>query len=424
MEEFQKYTVISADCHAGAEISTYRRYLEAEWHSEFDDWVNAFSDPWVSVDADPAEFTIGVASASSSANWDSGQRMRQLEDDGIVAEVIFPNTTPPFFPSGVFTAAAPSSRREYERRWAGLRAHNRWLAEFCSDVPGRRAGVAQVFLNDVDDAVAEVRWAKEAGLTGGILLPADSLVQLAPVYHASYDPLWAVCAELGMPVHRHASLPGDPTVEGDPAITAIGLIEGRFFTRRALAHLVFGGVFDRFPTLMFVLTEAGIEWVPAHLRELDAVYGSARMDGTLANTFAGAAANALRRRPSEYLATNCYLGASFMSAAEAPVSRQIGVDRVMWGSDYPHSEGTYPFSIQALQMAFGSMTYAETRSILTDTPATVYGFDRQALEHVADRVGPRVDAVHGAPMPVPRFPEESLSPAFSGAVATGRLPQS
>ena len=96
-----------------------------------------------------------------------------MEADGIAAEVIFPNTVPPFYPSGVISAAAPTSPEDYRRRWAGLRAHNRWLVDFCAQAPGRRAGIAQVFLDDVDDAISEVRWARNAGLAG-VLIPVRS----------------------------------------------------------------------------------------------------------------------------------------------------------------------------------------------------------------------------------------------------------
>ena len=85
--------------------------------------------------------------------------------------MLFPNTVPPFFAQGNLTALEPTAA-DYERRWAGLQAHNRWLADFCAAAPGRRAGLAQIFLNDVDDALAEVRWAKEnMDVFGGILLP-------------------------------------------------------------------------------------------------------------------------------------------------------------------------------------------------------------------------------------------------------------
>ncbi len=114
-----------------------------------------------------------LAGDDGSRNWDSTRRLRELEADGVVAEVIFPNTVPPFFPKSSLVAAsrrAPGAG-DLERRWAGLRAHNRWLADFCADAPGRRAGICQIMLHDVEGAVAEIRWAAEHGLTGGVLLP-------------------------------------------------------------------------------------------------------------------------------------------------------------------------------------------------------------------------------------------------------------
>ena len=125
----------------------YRDYLEHRYLDEFDVWAKSYVNPYADLRGETAY-----------RNWDSAARLRELEDDGVVAEVLFPNTIPPFFPSGNLLARPPTPET-YELRWAGLRAHNRWLADFCADAPGRRAGMAQVFLNDVDDAVAEISWA-------------------------------------------------------------------------------------------------------------------------------------------------------------------------------------------------------------------------------------------------------------------------
>ena len=86
---------------------------------------------------------------------------RSMEADGVVAEVIFPNTVPPFFPKGSLVEQPPgASDGDLAKRWAGLQAHNRWLADFCSQAPGRRAGIAQIMLHDVDASVREIEWAK------------------------------------------------------------------------------------------------------------------------------------------------------------------------------------------------------------------------------------------------------------------------
>ena len=116
-----RYIVISADTHAGADLLDYRPYLESKYHDAFDRWAETFVSPYgdlVRPDAD--------------RNWDSARRMRELEADGVVAEVVYPNTIPPFYVRGALTATAPSAA-DFELRLAGLRAHNRWLAEWCGE---------------------------------------------------------------------------------------------------------------------------------------------------------------------------------------------------------------------------------------------------------------------------------------------------
>jgi predicted TIM-barrel fold metal-dependent hydrolase len=409
-----RYVVISADGHAGAPLLEYKDYLEKRWQEEFDAWAAAFADPW--SDLEEGDIKPGVASSDSTFSWDSAKRQAALDSQGIAGEVLFPNTAPPFFPAGVFTVGAPQTRAEYERRWAGLQAHNRWLVDFCAEAPGRRAGVGQIFLNDVDDAVAEIRWMKNAGLTGGILLPGDAVSANVPLYYPAYNPIWDVCAQLDMPVHRHANLPGDAnTPATGPAGPAIGLIESNFFAQRGLAHLIFAGVFERFPTLRFVVTESGAGWVPGYTAKLDAFCQMASVEGSVTEFFAGPALATLSRRPSEYFATNCYVGASFMTGTEVDVRAKIGVDRIMWGADLPHREGTYPFSREAIRAAFAGVPADEVRLMLGGTAAGVYSFDLVALQKVADLIGPTVEEVAAPLVSPPSFPEETVTPALAPA---------
>ena len=408
------YVVISADGHAGAPLLAYKDYLEKEWHEEFDAWAAGFSDPWANLEED--DLKPGVASQDSTFSWDGPKRQAALESQGIVGEVLFPNTAPPFFPGGVLTVGVPRTRDEYERRWAGLRAHNRWLVDFCAEVPGRRAGVGQVFLNDIDDAVAEVRWMADAGLTGGILLPGDSVASMVPLYYPAYEPLWAVCAELGVPVHRHANLPGDPdTPETGHAGPVVGLIESNFFAHRGLAHLIFAGVFERHPGLKFVVTESGAAWAPGYLAKLDSFCDLGAVEGSVTEFFAGPALAGLSRRPSEYFATNVWLGASFMTGTEVDRRDRIGVDRIMWGADLPHLEGTYPFSKEALQAAFAGIPAEEVRLMVGANAAAVYSFDLDSLQAVADRVGPTVAEIAEPLLAPPAFPEQTVTPALDPA---------
>ncbi len=103
-------------------------------------------------------------------------------------------------------------REDYQHRLAGIRAHNRWLVDWCNEYPTQRAGIGQIFLNDLDDAMADARWIKEHGLRGGLLLPniPPDVHWVKPVYDPYYEPLWSLCEELEIPVHSHGAS-GAPT---------------------------------------------------------------------------------------------------------------------------------------------------------------------------------------------------------------------
>ena len=120
--------------------------------------------------------------------------------------MIFPNTIPPFFPQASLVHQPPAADAgDLALRWEGLRAHNRWLADFCAAAPGRRAGIAQILLHDVDAAVAEVRWAAGAGLTGGVLLPGHAARARAcrRCTRPTTSRCGRACEELGLAVNHH-----------------------------------------------------------------------------------------------------------------------------------------------------------------------------------------------------------------------------
>jgi len=391
--------VISADSHAGADLLDYRPYLESTHHEAFDAWAETFLNPFADLAAPEAE-----------RNWNGERRRRELEQDGIVAEVLFPNTVPPFFPSGSLTAPHPTAA-EYELRWAGLRAHNRWLADFCAELPGRRAGVAQILLNDVDAAVKEIRWAHDRGLRGGILLPGVAPgAPVPPLHDPVYEPIWRTCAELGLPVNHHGGS-GAPGLEPNPAALAVFIIEVSWYAHRALWHLIFGGVFERHPALRLVLTEQGSDWIPAVLRTLDYFFDRFRSgDATAEAKFGGPAVAGLSLRPSEYFARNCFVGATFMKPSEIPLRHEIGIDKLMWGSDFPHDEGTYPYSREALRRTFHALPEPELEAILAGNAAQIYGFDLAALKPLADRIGPTRQELA---QPLTELPPDATSPVFN-----------
>jgi predicted TIM-barrel fold metal-dependent hydrolase len=399
-----RYVVISTDGHCGADVRDYKPYLEARYHDDFDRWADNYHDGWLETDSevDP-DRRMGQASSAAPLNWDSKRRLRLMEEQGVVAEVLFPNTAPPFYPSGVITTPGPRTPEEYEYRWAGLRAHNRWLVDFCSDAPGRRAGLAQVFLDNVDDTVEEIRWARDAGLMG-VLLPAPHVLKIVNLYYPEYDAVWAVCQELDMPVCIHSHWVTESSKVAGPGADLAGAIEMNFYPRRQIGHLIAAAVFERFPNLKLAATELNdASAVPAWLAQLDGLVEHALQHPGFA--FQTEAARRLGRRPSEYFESNVFLGGptDLLHAITA------GSPNLMFGADLPHAEGTWPYTIEVLRLAMPQLSEHDRRQFLAERPARVFGFNLALLQGSADRVGPLAEQLR-TPLPLeelPRWPEDT-----------------
>ncbi|WP_255950609.1 amidohydrolase family protein [Streptomyces odontomachi] len=410
MANDNRHIVISADCHGGADLKQYRDYLDSCYLDDFDEWAKSFVNPY-----------DDMKGPNGYRNWDSSRRLSELASDGIVAEVIYPNTVPPFFTSAALASSqgAVANARDLEYRWAGLKAHNRWLLEFCQDAPGRRAGVFHIMLHDVDAAVAEVRWARDAGLTGGVLLPgAPPGSGVPPLYrHSSYDRLWDVCEDLEVPVNCHGGGAG-PRTGTTPLDHMFFLLDLRWWDITRFRHLVLGGVLERHPGLTVVLTESGIGWIPRELRKMDRVFESVRGKGGGDMAYdADSAIDGLSLRPSEYWHRQCYAGATFVHPTEVEIRDQIGIDKILWGSDYPHLEATYPYSKAAMQTALKDVPVAEAEQILAGNAARMYGFDLDRLRAVAEEVGPRHDEVFKG-VDVSELPADAAGcPAFAGLMS-------
>jgi len=420
----KNYVLITADGHAGASIRDYKPYLAKAFHDEFEEWAKDFYDPWADFDKDLSDtddegLRIGVSSASSPYNWESAERVTILEGQGVVAEVIFPNTVPPFYPSGAVTAPSPTNDEEYRRLWAGVQAHNRWLVDFCNDAPGRRAGLAQVFLTNLDDAIAEVKWAKENGLKG-VIVPADHQCSIVNLYERRLDPFWKACVDYGMPVHRHSAGVGPPeTEETGPAAIAIGVYETQMFFQRTLPHLMVGGVFERFPELQFVMTETGCAWIPPELQRLDWSIKLGGQKGHMAYPLYHRAVENMKRLPSEHWRTNMFVAPSLAVRKDLDVIESLGADRILWGNDYPHHEGSFPHNKLAVRLLFHDIPEDQVRQMTSLNAAKLYGFDLDMLQKVADRVGPTVAEV-ATPVQPHELPPVSFSHTVGEAITASK----
>jgi predicted TIM-barrel fold metal-dependent hydrolase len=390
-----RFLVVSSDCHAGLPPERYRDYLDPEYREDFDRalaveiaqreemaklfLVDEFNERW------KAENWDGLTGA-----WDHDARVQVLDSDGVAVEVIFPDgvtesNTPPF-EAGLSLATEGVSPTQ---QWAGARAHNRWIAEFCQMAPERRLGLAVVpALWDVDEAVHEVKWARENGLSGILIPPVWG--KLPPYHLRRYEPLWNACVEEKMVVNFHSGpAPREDYFATEPngeiATGAVGIYasEAGWWLARPLSFLIWGGVFERHPELKVVVTEGACMWVPEYLALLDHRFGSHQVNAKL-----GDYTSHLKMKPSEYFYRNCGVGASVMDRREALERESIGLECMMWGTDYPHPEGSWPSTREKLVDTMRGLPEADLAAMLGGNARRFYDIDVEKLAPLVDRIGP------------------------------------
>jgi predicted TIM-barrel fold metal-dependent hydrolase len=399
------YITITADTHAGASIDGYREYLDPAERGDFDAWRGSYSNP--------SRKHVG---SKKTKNWDSAERRVDLEGDGVAGEVVYPNTVPPFYETAFHISPLPTPE-QYPRWRAGARAHNRWLADFCSEEPARRAGIGLIHLNNLDDTIEDVKWIAKNGLRGGILLPlpAPSDTHLAALNDPSYDRLWAVIQDCDLVINQHAGQ-GTPKYAQGQGSKALWAMEMPFYVQRGFSHLIMGGVFERFPKLRFILTESGCAWAPGLMRQMDGMYMAwkAGAIGEIDTSLDPA----LKELPSFYAKRNCWYGASFPSPADIAGREVVGTDRILWGNDYPHYEGCYPYSRENMRFAMSGLPEPEVRMLLGENAARLYGFDLEALRPLAETLGITPELVRE---PLEEIPADSTCITFLRARAQAAL---
>jgi predicted TIM-barrel fold metal-dependent hydrolase len=287
------------------------------------------------------------------------QRLREQDQDGIDAEVLFP----PIFATGFLTGIA--DKRAY---LAMVQAYNTWLAQdFCAAAPDRLIGNGVIPVSGLDDAIAELKRCKELGLRsvclaqfpngGGRPAPED-------------DRFWETALVIGMRLSPHLSI-GDATPPAGNLATGTGDQEVAAAIIRhgprpmfSLAQIILSGVLDRIPDLEFYFAETDAGWMPLSFYRIDDAYLHYK-------TFFGIE---LKMLPSEYIRKHCYF--SFIRDPLAIQLREfLPFDRLMWGSDFPHSVGSFPRSREWLATHFEGVPEDRKRRILVDNPSRFFGLD-------------------------------------------------
>lgn len=386
-----RYIVVSADGHAGLPCEQYRRYLDARYHPAFEDYLAERAARRQEALEMNYEYIMGWETSNEEGlkgAFDPVVRDKELDTDGVAADVLFAdadavtgNASPPFG-AGLLAGAI----EDPELAFAGARAHNRFLADMCSRSPERRAGIALVpITHDVARAVEEVEWVAAQPGIRGVMIPT-MWRNRRPYNDAVYDPVWAACVETDLPVHTHS---GEAPMEEYGEHFGAYLAEVVWWAARPAWHLLFGGVFERFPALKFVVTEAAAYWAPDMMWKWDQYMGGGHTTKKLAAMLEGK----ISKLPSDYFGTNIFIGASTMSKEEIRRRYVIGTDAVMWGTDYPHPEGTWPNTAKRLRQDFSDVPVDDTAEMLGLTAAGVYGFDLDALAPIASSIGPTPDSL-------------------------------
>jgi predicted TIM-barrel fold metal-dependent hydrolase len=365
---------ISADSHVTEPAGTYIDRIDAKWRDRaprlvYDDTMGACMSidngasivpMWLVAGAGRAADELGFSKPHSfdelwPGGWDPAARLLEQDQDGVLAEVIYPSV-------GMVLCNHPD--RDYQR--ACFAAYNGWIAEFCDHAPNRLLGVGQTAVRSPDEAIADLEAMRALGLRG-VMLPGRPGTDY-DYDDPRYDEMWAACVELGLPPAFHILTTSESSIFGPtrgPKINAfMSVIRAN---QDILGMFIFGAVFERNPSLRVVCVEADAGWAPHFAYRMDHAYNRHRH---------WLPSGQLTTAPSEYFREHVYL--TFQDDWVAfKVADMVNAERLMWASDHPHSDSTWPWSQQLLAEHSAPLTGEQTRRIVHDNAAELYRVDRK-----------------------------------------------
>ncbi len=299
----------------------------------------------VDLDDLPEKHKAGYA-AARPGGWDPKARLEDMTIDGVSAEVLYPSLG-----LGMYWIKDPAFQE------ACFRAYNDWLIEYCSALPDRLIGIAMISMYDLEHAAAELRRCKDGGLRGALIW------ERPPASHSftstENDRFWAAAQEMDMPVSLHILTDHGVTkhrVEDRPTgveryRTTVMMVHE---IEQSLFDLIFSGVLERFPDLKFVSVENEYNWLAELIVRMDKGYERLRRDNPLTLTM----------RPSDYIKRQ--VRATFFNDALGPLTLPyLGSDLLMWSSDYPHQNSTWPHSQDVIARDLGNLPAADREKLVS-----------------------------------------------------------
>jgi predicted TIM-barrel fold metal-dependent hydrolase len=290
--------------------------------------------------------------------WDPHARMKDMDTDGVDIAVLYPSWAHCLVAVDDVALATRMAR-----------AYNTWLADYCRASPDRLVGVAVVPLQDMHCAVGELRHAvKDLGFKAVMVRP-NKRRPGGFLHQPFYDPLWREAQEMGVAIGFHPF--PFPDLEGPFSVVDHQVPHNLSLCNIAhlpidnmvtMMHLIMGGLLDRFPKLQVVFLESYVGWSLMWMDRLDKYYV---MGG-------GNYAALGRTRPSEILARQAYISFEPGERSLPLIAEALGPDRIIWASDYPHFDATFPGIVKELREGIASLPETVQRKILGENAARLY----------------------------------------------------
>jgi predicted TIM-barrel fold metal-dependent hydrolase len=291
------------------------------------------------------EFSTGGYAVCRPGSWDPVERLKDMDLDGLEAEIFYCG-----FGMSLFSHPDDEFQRDAHR------AYNDWAAEYASHAPTRLFPIANISMTDPDEDLKELRRCKQAGFRG-IFVSNDPLEQRR-YDNPIWETFWTAVEEYDMPVNVHIlTRQGGPQVGANPLVDGVTLPVPAF---RTIAEMITGGVFEKHPHLKVISVENDIGWIPNYLKRME--WYSYRF---------GPRYPQLKLNAADYWKRQVY--ATFQDDVPGMRCRDlIGVDKLMWGSDYPHFDSTFPKSREAIERNFEGVPEDEMELILGGNMVRIY----------------------------------------------------
>lgn len=369
----RQYKLVSADGHVNPLPTFWKEYLPKRFQDSAPRLEQTSKGDFVVFEGKRTPFLIigslagtdvkdykvtGTVKETRPGGWEPRERLKDLAIDDVDAEVLY--------------GGGPLSASDPEMHLASYRAYNTWLSDFCSQAPDQLLGMAYIPISDVEKAIDELRFAAGRGLRGvvippyppdegstegGAIIPGDPNSERS-YGDAEFEPFWQAAVELNMPINIHL---GARRADLRPHRFLPAMTGSKLALGEVVAVFVFSGVLQRHPGLKLVSVESGVGWFAFCAQYMDHVWDRHRYWTD----------SPLKERPSFYMDRQVY-GTFLDDKVGVQLRNVAGAHNIMWSSDYPHSETTWPNSWKMVEEHFQGVPEDEKQRIICGNVVDLY----------------------------------------------------